>query len=310
MRICLIFNPTAGNAGRIKDFLLHLTSDDRCELRATSATTGAEQIAREAVREGFQRIVVAGGDGTVNQVVNGIAPDFDAVELAVLPFGTGNDLARALGLLPEQLGDACNLAFDEKLQAVDVLRISTEETYSYCINIANGGLGGQVAQDILNEDKQRWGPLAYWMTSVSRLMNLQTFQVDLTLDGRKIQMETLGVAVANGRFVGGGFPIAPRALLNDGLMDITVCPVLPMFELMAAGVNFTLGRDHREDSIRHFQAKQVQIQSEPAMPFSVDGESSCRIDATFDVLTSALRVVVGDDAPGLASTPSFVPHLK
>ena len=310
MRICLIFNPSAGTADRIKDFLLHLTSDARCELRATSRKTGARQITREAVDEGFQRIVVAGGDGTISQVLNGIAPDFDAVELAVLPFGTGNDLARALGLLPEQLGHACRLAFDETLETIDLMQISAEDTTSYCINVANGGLGGQVAQDILPEDKQRWGPMAYWMTSVSRLMDLQTYHVDLWLDGQEWHLESLGVSVANGRFVGGGFPIAPHALLNDGLLNVTICPDLPMFELMAAGVNFTLGRDQREDRIQHFRAKKVRIRSEPNMPFSIDGEPSCRIDATFDVIPKALRVVVGANATGLVPLPPEPPFLR
>ncbi|MEQ9408288.1 MAG: diacylglycerol kinase family lipid kinase [Fuerstiella sp.] len=299
MKICLIFNPQAGTADRIKDVLQHLTGGDRCELRPTSRTAMAGQIARQAVDEGFDRIVVAGGDGTISDAVNGIAPDFDAAELAVLPFGTGNDLARALGFLAEQLDVACSRAFDSHLEKVDVIRMTSEENTSYCINVANGGLGGRVAVDVRAEDKQRWGPVAYWMTSVSRLASLPHFHLHLQMDEQTINMDVLGVAVANGRFIGGGFPIAPLALLNDGLMDITICPVLPTFELMAAGINFMLGGEHPDERIQQYQARHVHIQSETDMPFSIDGETSCRVDATFDVIPAALKMVVGRDAPGL-----------
>ncbi len=299
MRICLIFNPQAGTAERIKDFLLHLTSDYRCELRPTSREHGASAIASEAAQEGFDRIVVAGGDGSVNEAINGIAPHFDAVELGVLPFGTGNDLARSLGILPEDMEAACRFAFGPHVAAIDVVKVSSDHGKSYCVNAANGGVGGRVSIDVRAEDKQRWGPMAYWMTSLSRLIDLQEFSVSMQLDDHTMDFTTLGLAVANGRYVGGGFPIAPRALLNDGLLDVTVLPVLPMFELMAAGLNFTLGREHRDARVQHYRARRVRIHAEPDMPFSIDGETVVRMDATFEALPLALRVVVGRDAPGL-----------
>lgn len=310
MRACLIFNPQAGTADRIKDFLLQLTGSHRCELRATSSDVSADQIARDAVDEHFDRIIVAGGDGTVSEAVNGIAPDFDAVELAVLPFGTGNDLARTLGLLPDQLGAACGHVFGSRVEAIDVMQVSDRDSTTYCINVANGGMGGRVAADVDDHDKHWWGPMAYWMTSVSRLADLDPFQVDVDYDDHSLSMETLGLAVANGRFVGGGFPIAPRALLNDGLLDLTVLPVLPMFELMNAGLNFTLGRDHRDDRVEHFTARRVKVRSNPAMPFSIDGESSSHHDVTFEVLPSALRVVVGDEAAGLTPVAGTGPFIS
>lgn len=301
MRICLIFNPKAGTAERIKDVLPHVAGGTRCELRPTSRDLMAGQIARQAVDEGFDRIVVAGGDGTVSDAVNGIAPDFDAIELAVLPFGTGNDLARSLGLPAEELSRACERAFDEHVRPIDVIRITTGDTTSWCVNVANGGLGGRVAVDVRSEDKQRWGPVAYWMTSVSRLTSLPHFQVEMRLDSETVSMEVTGVAVANGRYIGGGFPIAPRAILNDGLLDVTVCPVLPTMELMAAGINFMLGGEHPDERIQQYQAERLEFHSEPDMPFSVDGETCSRMDATFEVLPAALRVVVGEAAPCLIS---------
>ncbi|NNM31212.1 MAG: diacylglycerol kinase family lipid kinase, partial [Akkermansiaceae bacterium] len=278
MRICLIFNPNAGTAERIKDFLLQLTGDHRCELRSVSPTHSGARLAREALDDGFKRIVVAGGDGTINGVINGIAPDFDRAELAILPCGTGNDLARTLGFGPDRMAQASAAVLDARAEPLDLIRITSGPDTHYCVNVANGGFGGRVANDVARADKQRWGSLAYWMTSVSRLVDLAGFEVELAIDDRTLALEAFGVAVANGRFVGGGFPIAPRASLHDGLLDVTVVPVLPPLELMTAGLNFTLGRDDREDRIRRYQGRRVQFRAESEMPFSIDGEPTGRLD--------------------------------
>ncbi len=301
MKTCLIFNPQAGTAARIKDFLLHLTGPQRCELRPTSLDYGAADIAQEAVSEGFDRLLVAGGDGTISQAVNGIAPHFEAIELAILPFGTGNDLARSLGIGADAIDQACEAAFGFRTERIDVIRVEADGETSWCANVAHGGLGGRVAADVQTPDKQRWGSLAYWMTSVSRMIDLQEFEIRLELDQQQINTRTVGVAVANGRYVGGGFPISPRAFLNDGLLDVTTVPVLPPVELMAAGLNFSLGREYREDRIRHYRSRRVHLSAVPAMSFSVDGEVVRPFDATFEVVPQSLRVIVGDNPVGLQS---------
>ena len=304
MRACLIFNPRAGTADRIKDFLLHLTGGARCELRPTTSELDASQIAREAVEEGFERIIVAGGDGTIGQVVNGIAPQFDSVVLAILPFGTGNDLARSLGITAERMDQACRSAFGESIERIDVVQITGDAT-GYCINVANGGLGGRVAVDVQSVDKKRWGPMAYWMTSATRIVNLQEYEVEMKLDTQTVSRRLLGMAVANGRFVGGGFPIAPRALLNDGMLDVTVIPVMPALELMTTGLNFAMGRDLSDGPISTFRVRRVHLTANPEMPFSVDGEPTRRFDATFEVLPQKLRVIVGPEPAGLIDAPSM-----
>ncbi|MFP4417593.1 MAG: diacylglycerol/lipid kinase family protein [Chitinispirillaceae bacterium] len=301
MRVCLIFNPRAGGAENIKNFILQLTGAHRCELRPISGEQSASRIAREAVDDGFTRIIVAGGDGTINGVVNGIAPDFDSVELAILPFGTGNDLARALGLTPDIPQDACRAAFESRTERIDLIRLRSHDTTSYCVNVANAGLGGRIAADIRIGDKQRWGTLAYWMTSVSRLVNMHAMDIRMTIDDQQMALNAYGLAIANGRFVGGGFPIAPCACLNDGLMDITIVPVLPHLELMAAGLNFTLGRNHREDRIRTYTGRKVHIKADFEIPFSIDGEPTQRLEGEFECIPRTLRVITGDNPSGLTA---------
>ena len=132
----------------------------------------------------------------------------------------------------------------------------------------------------------------------------------------RLRLRLSGVAVANGRFVGGGFPIAPYALLNNGFMDVTTVPVLPTIELMAAGMNFLLTRDHRNDRVRTYRVKRLHLVSEPPMPFSVDGEPIRPFDATFEVMPAALRIVTGVAPPALLrgldedeTDPETIPRL-
>jgi YegS/Rv2252/BmrU family lipid kinase len=302
MRACLIFNPHAGTAEQVKHALRDASTEHHCELRATSAAGDAEQFARQAIQDGVDRIIVAGGDGTVGQVVSGIAADFNAIELAIIPVGTGNDLARSLGLAIEDPSRACRAAFSTGVVPIDVIRIGGGKL-SYCVNVANGGFGGQVAADVDQFDKQRWGPMAYWMNSVSALRDLHPFEVTLQLEGREVHTPSYGIAVANGRFVGGGFAIAPDAWLDDGFLDVTTIPVLPMLELMAAGMNFVLGRDHHDERVVTHRVRKVKITSNPAMPFSIDGEPQRPVDASFEVVPGRLRVVAGRAAVGLRRSP-------
>jgi len=308
MRHCLIFNPQAGSGRAVKQVLHELVGKQNCELRPTSRDVGTRQMARMALDDGFDRIIVAGGDGTISQVVNGIAPDFSEVQLAVLPFGTGNDLARSLGFTPDQLS-AASQAFGCRVETIDLMRVDADDGTTWCVNAAHGGLGGQVAADVHSADKQRWGSLAYWITSVSHIIDLEEFDVTLDLDGDHVELRTVGVAVANGRFVGGGFPISPKALLNDGYLDVTTVPVLPTHELMAAGINFALGRDQYEDRVRHYRARRIRLHTTPSMPFSIDGELARRIDADFEVIPQALQVVVGMHPPGLTPPEHSPPFI-
>lgn len=293
MRIAVVFNAQAGTAGRIKDVLATLSGRRQYDLWPTNEPGDAARLGRRAREEGIDRLVVAGGDGTIGQVANGLAPDFEACEVAVLPLGTGNDLARSLGIYPAPLAQAANWAFDRPAIPIDIMRAAYDGQSWYVVNAATGGFGGTIAADVQQADKQRWGAFAYWMTAVSHLVRLQEHQVRLELDGKPMDLATFGLAVANGRFVGGGFPIAPTALLNDGLLDVTTVPVLPTLELLAAGLSFSLNPTTAGSRVKAYQAENVRIHAEPELPFSLDGEPTRSLDAEFQVVRQSLRVVPG-----------------
>jgi YegS/Rv2252/BmrU family lipid kinase len=298
-KTCLIFNPQAGNAAAVVESLREMAARRRIRLLPTSGSKlkTIQDMAAAAVRAGYRRIIVAGGDGTVGQAVNGIAPRFADVVLGILPLGTGNDLARSLGLPLDDMEAALERAASAEPTPIDVVRY-TGPTEAYCVNAATGGVGGTVAADVDAHDKARWGAFAYWFTAVSKLIELQEYQVRLELDDDIHQMPLYGLVIANGRFVGGGFAIAPTAMINDGWLDVTAVPVLPTLELLAAGLNFTFGRQYA-DRVQSYRARRVHLTANPPMLFSVDGEPMQAIDTTVHVVPGALQVAAGADPPAL-----------
>ncbi len=299
MKTLVIFNHRAGSADRFAQVTRRFEGRSGCEIRRTSHPQDARRFGQAAVEEGFDRVVVAGGDGTVSQVVNGIAPEFSRIELAVLPLGTGNDLARSLGITIEDIDAACSAVMEGKVRKIDVVRI-TDGTTRYFVNAATGGFGAEVSADVNSQDKHRWGPFAYWMTAIAKLVDLHEYEVRLDLDGQTHDLTLYALALANGRFIGGGFPIAPAAELDDGLLHVTTIPVMSAVELLGVGLSFALGNSHLPGNSVTLNAHRVHIHATPDMPFSVDGEPMSSIDATFQVLPSALSVVVGDEPLALA----------
>lgn len=296
-RACIILNETAGHAFGVKARLAPLLKTYRCEFCTKGPDESVEEQARRAVSEGFERIVVAGGDGTLSHVVNGLAADLGRIELGLLPLGTGNDFARSLELPLDRIEAAVAIALGASTCAVDLLRVTGQKTF-YAVNAVSGGMAGKVAADVLDVDKALWGAFAYWMTALSELMNMQASELHLDIDGQQFDLPSYGVVIANGRYVGGGFPIAPKATLFDEKLSIVIIPVLPAMELLSAGLNYTLGRTPPEP-IKTFEAKRVHVSSTPALHFSIDGEPTRAMEATFEVVPGALRMAVD---PLLASS--------
>lgn len=293
MKTCVILNPNSGTAERRQRLDRLFEHGVRC-LNAAEPGEGTLR-AREAVQTGMERIIVAGGDGTVNEVINGIVGSGGSVTLGVYPMGTGNDLARTLAI-PLDPDEAIDVLERADVRSIDLIAAQTDEKTVYGVNAAAGGFSGQVDENVTPELKASWGPLAYLLGAASTLPDLQDYNTTLQLDdGEPERVVALNIIVANGRTVAGGKRVAPMANPEDGLLDVVVVRFAPVTRLAEVAARLMAGNYVDSEAVFHWRAKRVAISSDPPMWFNVDGELLTRDAIAFEVMPGALNVLVGPD---------------
>jgi diacylglycerol kinase (ATP) len=287
----VIFNPKAGSAREVAAVVKRIRHLPDIEVRLTDRKGEAVRFTRTAVRKGCEMIVAAGGDGTLNEVVNGIAANGSRVRLGLIPLGTGNDFARTLGL-PTDLDEAIALLAAGHTRAIDLVRV-TSDRVRYFVNVSAGGFSGLVDERLTPKMKTTWGPLAYLRCAVAALPQLRAYRTKVSLDNRKrLTLSLYNVVIANGRYVGGGTLIAPEASIDDGLLDIILIQERSAAELALLAAQVTLGNHLSSDAIVFRRAAKVTVNSRPGMWFNVDGELVSNEPAEFEVLPRALQFVV------------------
>jgi YegS/Rv2252/BmrU family lipid kinase len=303
MKSCLILNERAGGMSLVRDWVLQEAKRRKITAFRPADAGAAVDAAHSAVRAGFQRLLIAGGDGTMNKLVNALARHWDRVEFAVLPAGTGNDWARSLGVPVHDFAAAWDLALTEEARPTDLVHI-TGTVPQYCINAVTAGIGARVSTDVEPDEKRRLGPIAYWLTAVMRSVQLQEYMVRLEWEDQSRELAVYGIVIANGNFVGGGFPVAPSARLDDGKFDVIVVPTLSALELIEEGLNYIM-TGKVSDRIPSIRTTRIRIESLPALHFSVDGEPSRAATTTFEILPAALRVVRREEGAPASSFQRF-----
>jgi diacylglycerol kinase (ATP) len=292
MKTCVILNPTAGSVKDVNLVRERLKKLQPTQFRISEQPGDAERFAREAVEEGHELIVSAGGDGTLNEVVNGIAAAGCNSALAIVPLGTGNDFARHLGL-PTDLDNAIEQIGAGQTREIDLVRV-TSDLVRYFVNVSSGGFSGLVDEKLTPEMKRTWGPLAYLRSAAAAFPELRGYTTRITLDNADaVDLDLYNVIVANGRYVAGGIPVAPEAEISDGLLDIVLIPERGKAELALLAAQILVGRHLSSDAVIFKRAKRVAINSKPGMWFNVDGELIGNEPAIFELLPGALRCVVG-----------------
>jgi diacylglycerol kinase (ATP) len=289
----IIFNPAAGSVTDRKKVLSALARLEPAKLRLTQKRGDAERWAREAIKTNSDFIAVAGGDGTLNEVVNGLAKAARRTRVGLIPLGTGNDFARTLGL-PSSLEENIDiLKSAAKTAPVDLVRVTSKRRIRYFVNVSAGGFSGLVDRKTTRQVKRTWGPLAYVRGAAAALPNLHAYRTKIKLDDDKeFAAELYNVVIANGRFVAHGLPIAPTADPGDGLLDVVLIPKVggPELVLLAAGI--VLGKHVSSSDAVFRQAKKVAVRSNPGMWFNVDGELIGNAPAVFQIMPRALNFVV------------------
>ena len=295
MRTRVILNPRAGGADdslpEIRATLGRLHEGEVCE---TLGEGHATELARKAVEDGIELVVAAGGDGTLNEVLNGIAVDFARVRLGVIPLGTGNDFVRSIGV-PAELEEAVEMLARGRTRRIDVARASTGATTRYFLNMSAGGFSNEIDELMGPELKRRWGPLSYVRSAAMALPELIAHHACILLDGEEeLEADLYAMVVANARYVASGIPAAPSARLDDGALDVLVFREVTPAQLVGLVPRALLGRHEDSDHVIWRRARRVEVESDPPIAFNADGEPIGDDPATFEILPRALEIVCGE----------------
>ena len=287
----IIFNPVAGSVGDRELIIARLKKLRPVALRTTRRKGDAEKWARDARRSNASTIIVAGGDGTLNEVANGLGISAPDVRLGLLPLGTGNDFARTLNL-PARVDDNIDILCRGKTKRIDLVRVKSKRS-RYFVNVSAGGFSGIVDEKITPRIKQAWGPLAYVRGAAAALPSLHPYKTEIWLDDREqLCTDLYNVVVANGRFVAGGLPIAPTADPTDGKLEVVLIPKLGPAEMALLAADIVLGKHLSSNATIFRQARKVSVRSRPGMCFNVDGELVGNAPAVFQIMPRALNFIV------------------
>jgi diacylglycerol kinase (ATP) len=295
MRSYVILNPRAGSAEQATALHDLLLGRDGVVLRVTSRPGQATEFAAEAIQAGYDLIVAAGGDGTIHEVVTGLAANFGQATLGLIPLGTGNDLARLLAIPADPLA-AFDILLSGTVHHLDLIRAETVGKAGYAINVCAGGFSGQVDEVLTEELKLTWGPLAFLIGAASVLPELTAYQTTIAWeDGPMERIEALNIIVANGRTVAGGIAVAPQANPEDGLLDVIVVRFGSAIDLAGVAARLLAGNYLNSELVTQRRAQRVRIAASPGMWFNLDGELWTNEMVTFTALPQMLRVIVGPD---------------
>ncbi|HET7477932.1 MAG TPA: diacylglycerol kinase family protein [Rubrobacteraceae bacterium] len=295
-RARVICNPTSGGGAYDPDGIREALEGLDIEWIETEGPDDAVEAARE-YRDGL--LLVAGGDGTINDVVNGIgqAGFPESVTLGLLPSGTGNDLAATL-CIPEDPEQAVKVIRQNLARTLDVAQVQSEGVGErFFINVATGGLGAEISDANDEELKEKWGKLSYLRASLEVSRDFDVRELDLYLDGELRKVRAVNVVVGNCRYAGGGWLAAPKANPEDGLLDVVIIETLGVTDLLTlAPASLARSSYLDKEGVFFARAKEIRVETQPpGLEFTADGEVIGDEPAEFTLIPHALNVIVGPE---------------
>ena len=255
-----------------------------CLVHATSRRGDAEKLARRAATEGYRTIVAAGGDGTVNEVVNGIAGS--KAVLGVLPIGTMNVFATELGLPTHDLDLCWNIVQGENTRFVD-LPIANRKFF---VQLAGVGLDAQVVKETSTKLRRNVGPVSY-LVAAAQIAARRPPRLLIESENASIN-EGSFVLIGNGRLYGGPFPFFKHAVIDDGLFDVVVFKRLGYLEIIKYLQDVIFSSEIRTPEVEYFQTRRLRVESDEPVPVEVDGELVGNCPVEFTVRERSLCVLV------------------
>lgn len=309
-RARVVLNPSSGRergpdaieqlAGRLRERY------DTVEFAVTTGAGDAESAAACAARDGCAALFVAGGDGTLNEALNGLAGAGALQRLAVgiIPLGTGNDFAAALGVPPD-----VDAALDVLLQGREVAVDLGEVNGRVFVNTSGGGFIAEASTAVTPQLKTIAGRLAYLIGGAQALLEFEPVGASLVLEpgGRRLRRTLYAFAVCNSRLIGGGRLIAPDAIIDDGMLDVCLIEAMSAMEFVALARKVADGDHVNDPRVHYVQTASITLELDRAVKVNTDGEVFEGRRCAYRVLPLAARFLAGDApfaARPMAGTPS------
>lgn len=313
MRARLIVNPASG-ADRALELLpllnRKLTTLVRdLDITITTESDDAVRAAVRAVADRCDALYVAGGDGTLNAALRGLASGGDGLRMpiGIIPFGTGNDFANALGL-GEEPEPALETLLDARVIDVDVGMLNDRPF----VNTSAGGFVADVTDIITESLKDRTGKLSYLIGGARALLGTEPFSARVVVHGDppeahawSDEVELQMFAACNARTIGGGYPIAPAAMIDDGLLDVLLVRRMPTFEFVGVLQRIASGNYAGDDRVLHFRTAAFDLEFNRTIRVNTDGELLQADRCRYIVRPRAARFFCGL-APHAAAIPGLL----
>lgn len=246
-------------------------------------------LVEKAIGEKIPLVCVGGGDGTFSAVA-GKFVNSESV-LGVIPLGTGNSLARDLGIKAD-VTEACKVLTEGVQRDIDLGRINDE----YFVNVATVGLTTRIAEALDDDAKKRWGRFVYLTAIVKAVATAKLFRVKIELPGGTQEMSAIQVVIGNGRFHGGPFPITPDAEIESGKLAGYVLTDMKKSTLLRYAVHLWGGRQVEMPEVVTFEVETVGLSTQPGQKIIVDGETGMKTPAKLSIVPHAIRVMTPKDS--------------
>jgi diacylglycerol kinase (ATP) len=306
MKACLILNPAAGPA----DFHHHIVEAVRylescgwqVQRMETAARHDATRLARRCAEEGYDVAIAVGGDGTINEVVNGLVGSETA--LGVIPAGTANVYAADVGipvwspLRPHAVREAASIIHTGRRHRLDLGHIQMADGLErYFFMWCGIGLDAAITREVRSEDTRRLGYLAWGIASVMVALNFMGHRGQVTVDRRKLRRRLLWVVVSNGQLYGRLWRIAPDAKMDDGQLNVTVFEGRGILSTIHHILGLTFGFHVRDPRVHQYRCSSVAVHTRKPLPVHVDAEPVGTTPVRISVVPRAITVILPPKLP-------------
>jgi diacylglycerol kinase (ATP) len=307
MKTKLIVNPASGQETALRhlaDINARLREAGDVDIVLTTGEGDGVEAGRRAALEGCDRVFVAGGDGTLNEVLNGLAQvdgALRAITLAVVPLGTGNDFATAIGV-PDSPEAAVDALLGGTVASVDVGRVNDR-----CfLNISAGGFIADVSDAVNPQLKTVLGKLAYLVGGAQVLLDYEPVAARVGGASTVTTASLLAFAVCNSRLIGGGRLIAPHAIVDDGWLDVCLIHAMPALDFVALLRRVSSGDHVEDDRVTYFRTQALELVFDRVIRINTDGQVLEADRCRYEVLAGAARVLMPRTAGTTPETSGVV----